>query len=468
LGLIGENSNNLTDLIDDVLDFSQIEAGKLTSHLQLVDIKKYTEAIGTGFARDCEVADITLNFKTELKNSNRVVIDKVKTQTMLNNLIDNAVKYSHHGGTVEVVISENNKQLKIEVKDQGIGIPESFKNKLFSPFEQVDNSRTRNYGGTGLGLSIVHKFALFLGGSINIDSTEGQGTVCTLLLPIREADVESNSNIMPEHKNDVVDFKFNGEKILVVEDSVVNQQLMTACLQNYGLTVDIAENGLIGIEKAQSWLPDLVLMDMHMPKMDGLEATEKLRKIADVKDIPVFGLSADVHKEYIEKAIECGIDEYLTKPVDFNQLCSLLAKYLKKSKYLKQSKNLEQSTEVNNENKASTMSESVLNVEKGISYAANNSDLFKQLLATFIKQYDQSAEQLEQFNKEGQYDEAMKLAHTMKGVCSTLGMDKISDIAKKMQFAFGNEKLDGVAEMINDYSKLLAQAIIEASEYCAQ
>lgn len=356
--------------------------------------------------------------------------------------------------------------MRIEVLDKGVGIPDDFKDKLYSPFEQVDNSRTRDYGGTGLGLSIVHKFALFLGGSIDISSTEGQGTLCVLQLP-GHPPVESQSElaqIAPESEP-VAEIKFDGQRILVVEDSVVNQQLMSACLANYGLTVEIAENGVEGIEKTQSWQPDLILMDMHMPKMDGLEATIKIREIDTLKKIPVFGLSADVHKEYIQKAYDCGIDEYLTKPVDFNQLSQLLSRYL--GQQTQDQNNQEQHKDTPVKVKEIQMSEtSVLDADKGISFAANNASLFKQLLSTFVQQYNESGNQIKQFYDEGKNDEAMKLAHTMKGVCSTLGMDSLSEVAKAMQFSFTNEELSQMDDLIERYQSLLLKAISEAQAYC--
>jgi CheY-like chemotaxis protein len=352
------------------------------------------------------------------------------------------------------------------VEDSGIGFPASFQSKLYSPFEQVDSSRTRDYGGTGLGLSIVDKFAKFLGGSINIQSEENKGTRCELRLPLGEVQDEAFSPL-PQVIDETVHYKFTGQKILVVEDSIVNQQLMRACLDNYGLEVKIAENGLEGIEQSIRWQPDLVLMDMHMPKMDGLEATGKIRQIETLKDLPIFGLSADVHKTYIQKAFDSGINEYLTKPVDFTLLCRLLNQYLQVEPVPAGSEPSGDANSTNN-NKEPMMNEvSVLNVDKGISFAANNSDLFKQLLGTFVSQYEESGQQLQAMKNNAEHDDAMKLAHTMKGVCSTLGMDSLSEVAKKMQFAFANNQLAGIDDDLLRYNELLAIAIREARDYCA-
>lgn len=462
--LIGENASNLTNLIDDVLDLSRIEAGKLKSHFQSVNVHELLDGIKAGFASSCETRQVRFKVFFEHLDSELVVLDKAKTLTILNNLVDNAVKFSHVGGEVKVIVALQDDNINVKVIDQGIGIPESFSERLFSPFEQVDNSRTRDYGGTGLGLSIVHKFTTFLGGTIRISSTENKGTTCYLALPIGDP---GNIEELEEDSQDVSPFDsgeyhFSGQKILVVEDSMVNQQLMRACLENLGLSVEIAENGVEGVEKSVAWRPDLVLMDMHMPKMDGLEATVHIRNIEALNDLPIFGLSADVHKEYIHKAFDSGINEYLTKPVDFAMLGQLMAQYLG----VKNNEEQQANEQLDSEEESPVTAEKMLNVEKGISFAANNSGLFKQLLETFISQYDKSGQQLLEMYQSEQYDDAMKLAHTMKGVTSTLGMDKLSELSKHMQFAFANKELDGVEIHISDYTKLLVVAIEEAKEYC--
>ena len=462
LSLISENSANLTTLIDDVLDLSQIEADKLSTHLQGVDIQRFFDRIEAGFSSVCEERKIRLDVQVKMAGSSLLVLDKIKTLTIVNNLIDNAIKFSHSGGEVRLGVTQQNGYLQVTVDDYGIGIPSSFKSKLFMPFEQVDNSRTRDYGGTGLGLSIVHKFALFLGGSIDVNSVEGKGTQCVLLLPLGALD-DDDVELEDEHgqTSEEVNYKFDGQKILVVEDSVVNQQLMKACLSNYGLTVRIAENGVEGIEQTLQWLPDLVLMDMHMPKMDGMEATVKIREVKALQHIPIFGLSADVHKAYIQKAYDRGINEYLTKPVDFALLFGLL------DKYLEATKTTTAVAKADSNNKEPEMSEvTVLNVEKGISYAANNSGLFKQLLGTFISQYDQSGNQLAEFFNQGQFDDGMKLAHTMKGVSSTLGMDSLSEVAKKMQFDFANNSSVDMPQSLASFQRLLEIALQESKDYC--
>ncbi|MFT4926277.1 MAG: PAS domain S-box-containing protein [Phenylobacterium sp.] len=478
LTLIAENAAHLTTLIDDVLDLSQIEADKLDLHLEMVNAQRLIEGIKTGFECTCLPRDIQLKVELQDIKTSAVVIDRVKTLNILNNLIGNAIKFSHVGGVVTVYLTQQGDKLKISVKDEGIGIPKDGMSRIFSPFEQVDNSRTRYYGGTGLGLSIVRKLTDFLGGSIVINSLENKGTECLLTLPLGDPTKAGVAPVaMPTQSTVEKKAHFNGQKVLVVEDSLVNQQLMTASLHALGLTVKVAENGLIGVEESVNWQPDIVLMDMHMPKMDGLEATTKIRQIAGLEKLPIFGLSAEAHKEYIQKAINCGVSEYLTKPLDFTALSELLAKYLEPAcsdevddvnegnDGLTDESSNESSEQSNNERVVMSQ-EPILNAEKGITYAANNVDLYKKLLGTFISQYEASGRQLQTMFDNGESDDAMKLAHTMKGVSSTLGMDSLSDVAKGMQFSFANEELTDMGNTIARYEALLQQAITEARAYC--
>ncbi|MFT5161845.1 MAG: PAS domain S-box-containing protein [Alteromonadaceae bacterium] len=474
LKLIGENAAHLTTLIDDVLDLSRIEAGKLNLDMEWVDAARLIEGLKASFECTCAERNIQLSVTASGLGDPMIVIDRAKTLNILYNLIGNAIKFSHVGGAVTVEFSRANDQFGCVVSDSGIGIPKDGLARICSPFEQLDNPRTRHYSGTGLGLSIVQKLTGFMSGSIAINSVEGEGTDCILTLPLGDPQLLGVDKALEvANRSNLDEYNFAQQKILVVEDSLVNQQLMTASLRSWGLTVEVAENGIEGVEKCLSWQPDLVLMDMHMPKMDGLSATSKIRELLAFKSLPIFGFSAEVHKEYIQKAINCGINEYLTKPLDFSLLSKLLNQYFNaQSQNLQRNQNkpAKQGSGLTNYDSENVLmnEESVLDVEKGIIYAANNAGLFKKLLNTFIDQYELSASQLLQLYESEQIDDAMKLAHTMKGVCATLGMDSLSEVAKVMQFAFANNELGGIGQHIQRYEELLGKAINEAKAYCAK
>ena len=478
LELIGENSEHLKSTISEILDLSQIESDKLKAHYQSVRLKSYFEGIKASFLPQCTTREIHFELDMSELKAEAGILDKAKTMTVINNLLDNAIKFSHHGGEVVMTVRCEEQSLLVKISDEGVGIPANFLDRLFKPFEQVDNSRTRAHGGIGLGLSIADKFTRFLGGRIEVVSSEGQGTEVNLTLPLDGQNDYESSGVSTqsvarsepqEPADNTQDIQFRGQKVLVVEDSLVNQHLMRACLDSCGLKVEVAENGYEAIEKCQQWRPDLILMDMHMPKMDGMTATTRIRELDDFKALPIFGLSADAHQDYIDRAIAAGATDYLTKPVDFYQLYKLMAEHLETtdSKPSGNTDAAQETAEPEPVEEEIMSEESVLNVDKGIAFAANNSDLYKQLLGTFVNQYQDSVEQMDGLYRAGNYDEAMKLAHTMKGVCSTLGMDSLSDVAKQMQFAFANEALDDMEQLLSSYGRLHKIALREATEYCA-
>jgi two-component system, sensor histidine kinase and response regulator len=212
-----------------------------------------------------------------------------------------------------------------KISDEGIGIPAERLDAIFNHFEQADGSTTRQYGGTGLGLAIVKSLASILGGSVAASSEIGVGSTFCVYLPL------NNVEIIEEvvEQVDWRSYNFRSDaKILLVEDNLMNQEMLMAVLEDVGLGAKIAENGQQGVEMAISWQPDLILMDLHMPVLDGLGAARLIRKNLAIATLPIIGLSADAFVEREGQAAEAGISHFLTKPVDLDRLMPLLLKYL--------------------------------------------------------------------------------------------------------------------------------------------
>ncbi len=323
------SGENLSELINNILDLSKIEAGKLTTSIETLNIKQLFKAIfHINKAKTIE-KEIKFGYDFDERIPDFISSDRTKLNQILMNLTSNAIKFTSANRQVKITARkvQDKKQILFEVEDEGIGIAESRIQHIFKPFEQADNSVTRKFGGTGLGLTITKKMIELLGGSIAVQSTEGQGTVFSVLLPYEEANrVEINRE--QYHIKGVV---FDPEsKVLVVEDNQLNQEMMQAIFQELGLKMHLAENGLEGLELTQKIKPDLILMDMHMPLMDGIETTRKIRELADFQDTPIVAVSADAFTEQQKKAFDAGVNEYITKPIDFDKLLPIMVKYLKK------------------------------------------------------------------------------------------------------------------------------------------
>lgn len=215
--------------------------------------------------------------------------------------------------------------LRIDIIDEGIGIPESRQDAIFNAFVQADNSTTRKFGGSGLGLSITRKLVELMGGKIELQSEIGRGTTFTLRIPLREVP-RSSIRATP----DTGSVRFSSKNVvLCVEDHFINQKMIAAIFKDLGIDIHIANNGREGYEKAQELRPDLILMDLHMPLMDGFETVRKIRANPLLGKTPVVALSADAFIEQQKGALDAGFDDYITKPVDLDRDIPIFAKYLR-------------------------------------------------------------------------------------------------------------------------------------------
>lgn len=332
---IRNSGKHLLRVIDDILDFSKIEAGKLEVELtdcSLGEVLAGIESLATFRAKDNHL-EFKINASKDLPA--QIHTDTARLTQCLINLVNNAIKFTHKGHVyVNVSLEERDKQpyVRFDVEDTGIGIPLEKQKKIFESFTQADESHTRKYGGTGLGLTITRQLAGLLGGELSLTSEEGKGSVFSLVLPAG-VDVAkepalgslSISGDTDADKGKMERYAFSGH-VLVAEDVKTNQMLTELLLKQMGLEVTIASDGKEAVDKALARKFDLILMDIHMPNMNGYEATKSLR--AEGITTPIIALTADAMKGDDKKCIEAGCDDYLAKPVSRKELLQKIRKYL--------------------------------------------------------------------------------------------------------------------------------------------
>ncbi|WP_144602462.1 PAS domain-containing hybrid sensor histidine kinase/response regulator [Algoriphagus algorifonticola] len=335
--IIKNSGNMLLGIIKDILDYSKIEAGKVEIFNEVFDPMQELENQAQILSGLANKKDIAFNFESASKQDFLAQGDKVKINQIFLNLVGNAIKFTPEKGKVDVSvgleqISGDAYYINCKIIDTGIGISDEHLEKLSEPFYQIDSSATRNYQGTGLGLAIAKKLIELLGGDLVISSEKGIGSVFEFSVLVKK--VEKDSLKIDKKELSWAEVKEMGEthplKILLTEDNDLNLQLMKLMLNQLGFQYEVARNGEEAVEKVKEQDFDIVLMDVQMPIMNGLEATDEIRKLPKKRDLVIIGLSANVFDEDQMKAIESGMDDYLTKPIRLAVLAERLEHYYKK------------------------------------------------------------------------------------------------------------------------------------------
>ncbi len=327
IGNIDLSGQRLLETINNILDFTKIESSKVVVKEDDVELAAFIQDIYQTNLTQSKEKNLQYQYSISSQLPRFICCDREKISQILINLVSNAVKYTPAGKSVDIRIESEKNELLLEVIDTGQGIPEEKQRAVFEAFEQVDNTLSRHYEGTGLGLALVKKLTQLLEGAISLESTLGEGSHFTVRLPLKASTLSS----LPAKDEIVSQYSFSPDQIiLVVEDNPMNQAVSEALFEGLGLKLNLANNGKEGVEKAKVLNPDLILMDIHMPEMDGIEASMHIRQISELQDIPIIILSADAFDEQKQRAFEIGIYDYLVKPLDINKLLPLLKKYLKK------------------------------------------------------------------------------------------------------------------------------------------
>jgi len=316
LNIIDSSSQTLLTIINDILDISKIEAGKM--NIEYINFHS-DEIYNTLELFEEKAHEKNIDYKIKFINIPEFLYSDVhRLKQIISNLISNAIKFTPENKKVEIKIEYANKKLFVEVKDEGIGIPKDRIETIFNAFSQADNSTTRKYGGTGLGLTISHKLVEMLGGELKVESQLEKGSRFYFEIPMKIG-IDTGNRI--ENDNNKINSNI---KILVAEDNTANQMFMKVILKKLNLDFDIANHGKEAVELVKKNKYDLVLMDINMPIMSGVEATLEIRKFSN---IPIIALTASALDGDKERFIEAGMNDYLSKPLNIHKLKQILEKY---------------------------------------------------------------------------------------------------------------------------------------------
>jgi signal transduction histidine kinase/ActR/RegA family two-component response regulator len=335
LTTINESGHHLLSLINDILDLAKIEAGQITLDINKVDVNSVCQASLRMVKQLAQKKNQDMSFEID-NDIGLMWADERRLKQMLVNLLSNAVKFTPESGKLglEVHGDRTGNKVTLTVWDNGIGITERDMEKLFRPFVQLDTGLAREVTGTGLGLTLVAQMARLHGGSVTVQSQPGEGSRFSIHLPWEPA---SASDAAMRLRNTGKFFAINPEAtnkptILLIEDTKEVVMMITDYLEMAGYKIITAQDGVDGITQAKLGHPNLILMDIQMPRMDGFETTEKLRADPEFKDIPIIALTALAMSNDRERCLEAGMDEYISKPVNLKALAKMIRQFLFESK----------------------------------------------------------------------------------------------------------------------------------------
>lgn len=444
--VILDSGQHLMTILNDILDFSKVEENKLELEKAPFHLEQVLTPVCSAIQPLIDEKSIELIVENDVPNNTEFTGDCARLRQILFNLAGNAVKFTNEGHVlIRTELNGEDKQLLIIVSDTGIGIAPDKQGRVFNSFEQADSSTTRRFGGTGLGLAIVKKLTELMGGSITLKSVEGVGTQFIVTLPIPWNESEKPS---PQH-TPVQTRSTQNLRILLAEDNRVNALVAKGFCEKLGHAVDVAENGLVAVEKARDNDYDLILMDNHMPEMNGVEATRFIREKLGVKTL-LFAYTADVFREAHDHFIAAGADHVLTKPLQRESFADALKQFsarlkVKQTEEVSPASNVLQLQRKPIENLRLT-EEELSNSEMLASLKEHPNELLD-LLNSIITDFELAVDDLIENFMQSDFDSLKLTMHTTKGMALNLGLKILASQALELETQLKMDQVPAIEQL---------------------
>ncbi len=441
---IDNNAKSLLGIINDILDFSKIEAGKLTIEKINFNIFEMINKIINILEFKAIKKNIPLMTEYDTNLGRYYYGDSLRISQVITNLLSNAIKFTDTGEITLAVKSLDNNRVRFEIKDTGIGLTDEQQKKLFKSFSQADNSTTRKYGGTGLGLAISKQLVELMGGKIWVESKVGVGSNFIFELYL-EKSCSNTKEISLSKKNLKYEIQtLAGSIILLTDDNETNQEIIVGLLNNSGIIIDIANNGKEAVEKFKSNAYELIIMDLHMPIMDGYEATKIIREIN--KKIPIIAITADAMKEDIEKTAALGMNKHLNKPINVEELYEALLEFIPK-------KTDKIDKKISSDDNITLPEFEYIDKEYALKLVLGNKKIFINTLKGLIKYKDIKLEDLS--------DKEFEITtHTIKSISASAGAFNLNKIINKLDDTQDKSLLTEFYDELSKVTKEIEEKII--------
>ena len=470
---VADAAGHLMQVINDILDLSKIESGKLELEHTDFSLARLLHRARALVAERAQAKGLTLSFESDVALPDALRGDPMRLSQALLNLLSNAVKFTEHGGiAVKVTLlgrDDDGLMLRFAVRDTGIGIAADKLSLLFDAFVQADTSMTRRFGGTGLGLAITQRLAQTLGGEVGVSSTPGEGS--EFWFSARVGEGVPSGECEPVDSGSRADLllrqRFAGARVLLVEDNEVNQEVMLELLRAVGLQVELAADGLEAIERTQAAAHDLVLMDMQMPRMDGLEATRRLRAMPAHRGVPIIAMTANAFGEDRLACLEAGMDDHVAKPVDPSVLYAVLLRWLGRDRSGDAPAMADPAPALPSAVPARVSARElprIAGVDGALAmrYLGGRSELFVRVLRQFVQHHGEDVAALGARVRSGGMQAIRDLAHSLKGSSASIGVVHLPPLAAALETAVEEQR--PVGEVLQGLDAMLAAlaALVDA------
>lgn len=426
------SGRHLQSIINDILDLSKIEAEKLDLEMLEVDLFDLIYEVHALASLQTQAKGLTCDLDFHFPLPDKLLTDPVRLKQILINFCSNAFKFTSKGGiTIDVSYVDESNNMVIKLIDTGIGMTQEQQGKIFEAFTQADTSTTREFGGTGLGLHLSCELAHMLGGDITVESSKDVGSCFTLTFDAGETEQRKLLTTAPEQKQiynvpEQALTKLKGH-VLVAEDNVENQRLISLYINKIGVEVTLVENGKQAIEMAKNNNYNLILMDMQMPVMGGLEATQILRNKGYKGTI--IALTANAMRKDQEECLAAGCNEFLTKPIDRKRFYEVISQYLE----------IDEKSSASNEKNQSRIISSLLENDLELEGTVHK----------YIEELPGIVAEIKQAYVNNEIKLLRSLVHDLKSTGGSYGFMPISDAAAQLEFEIAKQSLDGIEKNLS-------------------
>lgn len=456
LKAVRHSAENLKVIINDLLDLSVIESGKLQFEKIPFNPAELIQNLALTFTYQIQEKRLDLQVDIAPEVNRMIIGDPARLNQILTNLLSNAVKFTHRGSISITAKLQRLRSarclLRVSVRDTGVGIPPDKLQIIFESFSQADASVTRRYGGTGLGLAITRQLVELQRGSVAVHSTENVGSEFTISVPYLCTEKFGKT---PAKAKQFIEQPPPGLRVLVVEDNEVNRMYAEALLKSWRCVTDTAENGVMAVEKVKSGLFDVVLMDVQMPVMDGYDSTQTIRKMpGKTGSIPIVALTANATRADLDKCLAAGMNAYLPKPFTRDDLYRVLFVELRLTPS-DQKKDFPDNTELN-----LAYLERTSNNDKGF---------VLDIVSTFVQSTSVIIRELENHIAQSNWYEAGRLIHQIKPSLSLLGMNTLKEMAAKLETSCKDgphREQQQLRYSLNNFISMLKNSVQKLKELC--